>query len=303
MMRAALLALPLLVLAVPAIAQEHDHSAPAVTSTPAPTPAPTPDPAEAPMDHAAMGHTMPAPAVNGSPPPQALSGPTHAADALWGADAMAPARAQMVAEMGGEMTTAVLHIDRLEARLGGEDGYLWDVEAAIGGQLDGLVFKSEGEGAFAGDLEAASGQILWGHAISPWLDLQAGVRLDVEPATRAHAALGVEGLLPYNLHLDATAFLSDKGDLTGEVELTHDMRLTQRLILQPRVAAEFAAQDGAGLASIEGGLRLRYEITRRFAPYIGLEHSQDVGRTRRFTRAAGEDSSVTALVLGVRAWF
>jgi copper resistance protein B len=255
------------------------------------------------MDHAAMGHPMPAPAVNGPRPPAASSGPPHAADALWGAETMAAARTQMAVEMGGDMTTGVFHIDRLEARLGGEDGYLWDVEAAVGGPLDGLVIKSAGEGAFGGKLEALDLQALWGTAISPWLDLQAGVRLDVEPDTRAYAALGVEGLLPYNVHLDATAFLSDQGDLTGEIEATHDMRLTQRLILQPRAAAELAAQDGAGLASIEGGLYLRYEITRQFAPYIGVEHGQSVGRTRRLARLAGDDPSVTALVLGVRAWF
>ncbi len=255
------------------------------------------------MDHAAMGHTMPAPAVNGPPPPAASSGPVHAADALWGAEAMAAARTQMVLEMGGDMTTAVFHIDRLEARLGGEDGYLWDLEAAVGGPLDGLVVKSAGEGAFAGDLGALDLQALWGTAISPWLDLQAGVRLDVEPETRTYAALGVEGLLPYNIHFDATAFLSDQGDLTAEIEATHDMRLTQRLILQPRVAAELAAQQGAGLASVEGGLRLRYEITRQFAPYIGVEHSQQVGRTRRLARLAGDDPSTNALVLGLRAWF
>lgn len=290
-----LIALPLVLLATPVLAQDHDHAASA--------PTPTPAPAEPPMDHAAMGHTMPAPAVNGPPPPQALTGPAHAADALWGAEAMAPAREQMVAEMGGDMTTAVLHIDRLEARLGGEDGYLWDVEARVGSALSGLVLKSEGEGAFGGSVDDAQVQALWGTAISPWLDLQAGVRLDVEPTTRAHAALGVEGILPYNVHLDATAFLSDKGDLTAEIEATHDMRLSQRLILQPRVAAEFAAQAGAGLASFAGGLRLRYEITRRFAPYIGVEHEQQVGRSRRLARLAGDDPSVTALMLGVRAWF
>lgn len=297
MIARSLLALPLLALAVPAVAQDHDHAA----QTPAP--ASTPAPPATPVDHAAMGHTMPVPAVNGPPPPAASSGPAHAADALWGTEAMAAAREQMVVEMGGDMTTAVFHIDRLEARLGGSDGYLWDVEARVGSALSGLVLKSEGEGAFAGDLEAFDVQALWGTAISPWLDLQAGVRLDVEPDARADAALGVEGLLPYNVHLDATAFLSDQGDLTSEIEATHDMRLTQRLILQPRVAAELTAQEGAGLASVEGGLRLRYEITRRFAPYIGVEHSQSVGRTRRLSRLAGDDPSVTAVVLGVRAWF
>ncbi len=324
---------------------EHDHSAHQAQPTPPPTPAPTPAEHDhsqmghgamdhgamdhgamdhgamnqgamghgamdhSHMDHAAMGHAMPAPASNASPP-QATQGPVHAADAIWGEAAMARARTLMVHEMGGQMTTAVFYADRLEARLGGEDGYAWDVEALYGNATDALVLKSEGEGDLdGGDVEHADVQAMWGHAITPWFDLQAGVKLDIEPDTRIHAALGVEGLLPYMIHLEAAAFLSDQGDLTADVEATHDMRLTQRLILQPRVEALFSAQDiaarglGSGLTTVEAGLRLRYEITRQFAPYVGVEQEQLVGQTRRIARAGGEDPSRTLFVVGLKTWF
>ncbi len=222
---------------------------------------------------------------------------------------MAAARAAMVRDMGGEMTTAMVLVERLEARLGAEDGYKWDVQAHYGGDLDRLVLKSEGEGEFGGELEDAEVQALWSHAIGPWFDLQAGARLDLEPETRSHLVLGVQGLAPYMWHVDATAFLSDRGDLTARVEAEYDQKITQRLILQPRVEAELSAQDiaarnvGAGLVSLSAGLRLRYEIAREFAPYVGVEHERLVGRTRRIARANGDDPASTALVLGVRAWF
>jgi len=90
--------------------------------------------------------------------------------------------------------------------------------------------------------------------------------------------LGLEGSAPYWLHVDAAAFLSDRGDLTARAEIEYDQRITQRLVLQPRVEAEFAAQEiaqrniGAGMTRIEPGLRLRFEFRREFAPYVGVEY-------------------------------
>jgi copper resistance protein B len=313
MRTASLLALPLLALASPLAAQDHDHSAHA-----APAPAPEPDSVTHDhSDHAAMDHsTMDHSAHGASPPPastaapsRAAQGPSHAADTIWGSAAMAAARAAMVRDMGGEMTTAMVLVERLEARLGAEDGYKWDVQAHYGGDLDRLVLKSEGEGEFGGELEDAEVQALWSHAIGPWFDLQAGARLDLEPDTRSHLALGVQGLVPYMGHVDAAAFLSDRGDLTARVEAEYDQKITQRLILQPRVEAELSAQDiaardvGAGLVLLSAGLRLRYEIAREFAPYVGVEHERLLGRTRRIARANGDDPASTALVLGARAWF
>jgi copper resistance protein B len=262
------------------------------------------------MDHAAMGHGTPAaPAPVTGPPPRAFEGPEYAADTIYGAAAMEPARKQ-VARENGQFTSGTIMLDRLEARLTeGEDRYLWDAQGWYGGDYDRLWLKSEGEGAFGGEVESAEVQALWSHAIGPFFDLQAGLRYDLEPDSRAHAVLGLQGLAPYMFEVDAAAFLSDEGDLTARVEAEYDQRITQRLILQPRVEASLAAQDiperrlGAGVSSVEAGLRLRYEFAREFAPYVGVGYEAKLGDTADYARAAGEDPDGFSLLLGLRAWF
>ena len=276
-----------------------------------------PEPDHSQMDHAAMGHSMaadksaPGAASEAAIPPRALEGPRHAADAIWGEAAMAPARAGLARENGGMRFGTVL-VERLELRVpteGGAEAYLWDVQGWFGGDIDKFVLKSEGEGEFSHGLEDAEVQALWGHAIGPFVDLQAGVRLDVEPETRSHAVLGLQGLAPYMLHFDAALFLSDRGDLTARLEAEYDQKLTQRLILQPRFEIEAAAQDipergiGAGLTKIEPGLRLRYEIVPEFAPYLGIEYEARLGETADIARAEGEDAAGFRLLAGLRFWF
>lgn len=348
-----LFALPLLALALPAAAQEHDHSGQTTQPEPqAPTehdrsaqtaqPSPEAEPDHSRMDHSAhepqsgqpamdhsqidhsqmdhgemdhsqmnhgeMDHSTP-PGADPAPPPRAFEGPRHAADEIYGQAAMDRAREQARLEHGVIRTGQVL-VERLEARLGeDEDLYLWDLQAFYGGDHNRFVLQSEGEGAFEGDVEDAEVQALWSHAIGPFVDLQAGARLDVEPETRSHAALGVQGLAPYMIHFDAAVFLSDRGDLTGRVEAEYDQKITQRLILQPRVELEAAAQDiperemGAGFTSVEAGLRLRYEIVPEFSPYVGVGWERKLGRTGEIAEANGEHRSSTALLLGLRTWF
>jgi hypothetical protein len=129
-------------------------------------------------------------------------------------------------------------------------------------------------------------QALYSRAIGPYFNLQAGVRHDFEPKARSYAAFGVEGLAPYWFEVEAHAFVSTKGDVLGRLAASYDQRITQRLILQPRVEFNLAAQDviesgiGAGLSDAEFDLRLRYEIVREFAPYIGISHSSKFGAPR-----------------------
>ena len=320
------LAAPLLLGAAPAAAQDHsghgDHSAndqeeaqPQADSEtedhsqhqPAPAPFKLPDMTGAPaMDHS-MHQVSNLP--SGPPPAEAFEGPQHAADAIYGEAAMAEARATNHATHG-DMKTGTLMVERLEARLGeGEDGWLWDIQGWYGGDIDKIVVKSEGEGEIGGALEDAEVQALWGHAIGPFFDLQAGVRLDLEPETRSHLVLGVQGLAPYMWHVDGALFLSDRGDFTARIEGEYDQKITQALILQPRVELELAAQDipergiGAGLTKIEPGLRLRYEIAREFAPYLGVEYEAKLGETADLAREEGEDAAGFKLLAGIRAWF
>ena len=272
------------------------------------------------MNHGAMDHSqhssapdksVPGAAREDAVPARAFEGPRHAADAIFGAEAMEPSRKNLARENGGMRTGSIL-IERLEARIaadGGEDGYVWDAQAFYGGDLSRFVIKTEGEGEFGGDLEDAEIQALYSRAIGPFFDLQAGVRFDPEPDTRGHLVFGVQGLAPYMFHVDGALFLSERGDLTARLEGEYDQRITQRLIVQPRLEVELSAQDipergiGAGITKIEPGVRLRYEIEREFAPYVGIEYEAALGETADIARAAGEDPDGLKVVIGLRAWF
>ncbi|HYW16126.1 MAG TPA: copper resistance protein B [Allosphingosinicella sp.] len=252
---------------------------------------------------------MPAPSV-APPPPGALSGPAHAADAVFGRDSMAEARDELRREHGSIVTTKVM-LDQLEARIRkGRDGYALEGEAWYGGDINKLWLKTEIEGEFGRGPEHAEVQALWSRAINPWWNLQAGVRYDFRPdPERAHLVVGIEGLAPYWFEIDAAAFISHKGDVTARFEAEYDQRLTQKLILQPRIEFDLAAQDvpelgiGAGLSTAEAGLRLRYEIVPEFAPYAGVAYERAFGDTADFRGAEGEKVGGFNFLVGVRAWF
>ncbi len=259
------------------------------------------------MGAVTSGATSPAVAP---PPAEALGGPAHAADAVYGQGAMAGARTGLREEHGGSETYKVL-IDQLEFGLGeGRDSYRWDGQVWYGGDIDKLWLKTEGEGLSGGDLEYGEVQALWSRAIDPWFDLQIGVRQDIGAGPdRTHLVLGVQGLAPYWFEVDSAVFLSDRGDLTARFEGEYDLRITQRLILQPRVELDAALQDvpeleiGSGLTTAELGARLRYEIRPEFAPYVGLQYERAFGGTVDFRRRAGEDVEGWSLLVGLRAWF
>lgn len=259
------------------------------------------------MDHDRMDHSPSAAPQTSSP--NSLTGPPTAADSVWGVEAMRPSR-EALYRGHGDMQFFWIQGDRLEYRgRDGGDGYLWDVQGYYGGDINKFWFKSEGEGSFGEPLESAEIQALYSRAIAPFFDLQAGVRQDLTGFDRTHAVIGVQGLMPYMFEVDAAAFLSTKGDLTARIEAEYDQRLSQRLILQPRAEINLSAQDipelgiGSGIDHLELGLRLRYEIAREFAPYVGVEQEWKLGGSRDFARLAGEDASTTNYVIGVRFWF
>ncbi|NYH10903.1 copper resistance protein B [Pseudomonas moraviensis] len=185
----------------------------------------------------------------------------------------------------------------------------WDLSGWIGGDIDRLWLRSEGERS-NGKTEDAEIQALWGHAISPWWDVVSGVRQDFKPgAPRTWAAFGLQGMALYNFEAEATAFLGENGQSAVRLEGDYDILLTNRLILQPTAELNVYGKNdpqrgiGSGLANTEAGLRLRYEIRREFAPYIGVTWNRTYGRTADYAREEGEDRSEARLVLGVRLWF
>ncbi|PNB46436.1 copper resistance protein CopB [Pseudomonas sp. GW456-12-10-14-LB2] len=185
----------------------------------------------------------------------------------------------------------------------------WDLSGWIGGDIDRLWLRSEGERS-NGKTEDAEIQALWGHAISPWWDVVSGVRQDFKPgAPQTWAAFGLQGMALYNFEAEATAFLGENGQSALRLEGDYDILLTNRLILQPTAELNVYGKNdpqrgiGSGLANTEAGLRLRYEIRREFAPYIGVTWNRTYGRTADYAREEGEDRSEARLVLGVRLWF
>lgn len=250
-------------------------------------------------------------AVHDHAAPETEAGPANAADRYFDPAAMARARETLRQEQGAMQTYRVL-VDRLETRMReGEDGYAWDAEAWYGGDIDKLKFKTEGEGGYSDRIDAVEVRALWSHAIDPWFDLQAGARHDFRPGRddRSHLVLGVEGLAPYYIEVDAAAFLSQHGELTARLEAEYDQLITQRLVLQPRAEAELSARDireagiGKGLSSVEAGLRLRYEIVPELAPYIGVQYERRIGNAADFARADGEDAGSWVGLAGLRLWF
>ncbi|GAB3751467.1 copper resistance protein B [Lysobacter olei] len=188
-------------------------------------------------------------------------------------------------------------------------GEAWEASAWFGTDLNRLWLRSEGE-RVDGHTEAADVEVLYGRSVSAWWDVVGGVRQETRPGpSSTWAAFGVQGLAPYKFEVQATAYVGDGGRVEANVEAEYELLLTNRLILQPVVELDFAAKDdvergvGSGLSKAEAGLRLRYEFTRRFAPYVGVVHERAFGRTADLRDADGEHVSDTRFVAGVRMWF
>ena len=245
----------------------------------------------------------------GSAPPPSV--PTdHAADTIYGADGMHMGRHHLQSMHGAQKFSKVmLNIAEYQARRG-RDGYEWDGAAWYGGDINRLWIKSEGEGDIGRSVEKAEVQALYSRAIGPYFNLQGGIRYDFRPnPSRTYAVVGFEGLAPSFFDVEGALFLSNKGELMARASGYYDQRITQRLILQPRAELNFAAQNsrdigvGAGLSDAEAGLRLRYDIRREFAPYVGIQYRQAFGKTRQYLRDEGEKSGGVSLLAGVRMWF
>lgn len=264
------------------------------------------------MDHGALdaaASASPGPDFETPPPSEAGSGPPRAADAIWGADAMRASREELQ-RTHGDFPVFWFQGDRFETQVrDGADGYLWDLQGYYGGPTSRFWFKSEGEGTFGEAVDDAEFQALFARAIAPFWDVQAGVRQDFAGPDTTYGVIGIQGLAPYMFEVDAALFVSHRGDVTARIEGELNQRITQRLILQPRAEANLSAQDiprlgiGSGIDTVEAGIRLRYEIVREFAPYIGVEQSWRVGSSASSARARGEDPSVTNYVVGIRFWF
>lgn len=205
---------------------------------------------------------------------------------------------------------ATLRVDQLEAIHGrGVNGQAWEVQGWYGNDDDKLWLRSEGE-RHDGRVEDAEVELLWNHAIAPFWDTQLGVRQDLgDGPQRRWAAFGIQGLAPYWFELQATAYLGPSGRTAARLRAEYELLFTQRLILQPELELNLhgrndpATRTGQGLSDATLGLRLRYEIRREFAPYIGVVWIHRFGTSADYARQAGERATDRQFVAGVRFWF
>jgi len=213
-------------------------------------------------------------------------------------------------EMGDVRSFASVLVDNLEAtRVDGSTSVPYDLEAWFGRTYDRAVLKSEGD-IESGEIGEGRTELLWGHAFAPYWDRQLGVRYDSgRGPNRSWLAFGIEGLAPYWFDIEVTGYVGESSRTALRVDASYDMLLTQKLILQPRLEANFYGKPdierglGSGLADLSAALRLRYEIRRELAPYVGIEWVNQYGETKDLTRAAGADPSDTRIVAGIRFWF
>lgn len=256
------------------------------------------------MDHGtdgANGMEM-GPMQGGSPPPGARD--PNAYSGGYGPGPIPRPR------MGDEHNMGMLLIDRLEAvRARDNTSTAYDVQAWYGRDYNRAVVKAEGD-IDQGRLQDARTELLWGHAIATHWDSQLGIRYDsgIGPG-RGWLAFGVQGLAPYWFDVEATAYVGDKGRTALRLATSYDVLLTQKLILQPRLDANFYGKRdpereiGSGLSDASVGIRLRYEVRRELAPYIGVEWGGKFGGTADYARLASQRTTETRFVAGIRAWF
>ena len=329
-------------------AQQMDHSKmhmPMPAEKPAPVKKPVrrksaakPRPKPAAMGHSTMGHGMPMPTTTAPSEPMDHSKMGHDMDDMPGMQPMdhstmpgtsmaptepiTPIPVLTDADRAAAVPPAHDHpvhdnsiqsyvlLDRLEAwNAENGTGLAWEGTAWIGTDLNRLWLRSEGE-RIDNRTEKADLEVLYGHSVSPWWDVVAGIRHDFKPgASQDFAAIGVMGLAPYKFEVAATAYIGQSGQTAARVEVEYETLLTNRLVLQPLLELNFYGKDdarrgiGSGLGTVEAGLRLRYEFTRQFAPYIGLVREHAFGSTADLRHDNGEDTNDTRITAGVRIWF
>ena len=213
--------------------------------------------------------------------------------------------------MGDDDYLGSVIMDRLESVISSRNvGLTYDWQAWFGKTNDRALIRAEGE-IIDGRFENARNELLWAHAVTPFWDSQIGVRYDSGKGTdRGWLALGIQGLAPYWVYVEATGYVNEQGRTAFRLELEYDLLITQRLILQPRTELNIYSRDDvsrdvkSGLSMMELGVRLRYEIVREFAPYVGVDWERRFESSVVQTPTAGYTTiNDIRFVAGVRFWF
>ncbi len=206
---------------------------------------------------------------------------------------------------------AKVQIDNLESAHSsdGANAQQWDGRFWVGHNLNKLWIRSEGSRS-QGRIEEGDVEALWGHAVSPFWNLMVGVRHDLGSGpTRNWAAFGFQGIAPYEFEFEATAYAGPSGRTAFRLKTSQEWLFTQKLILTPELdlnaygRADPRRDLGAGVSDASLSFRLRYEFSRKFAPYIGYAWVRKFGATANMARAAGRPVSERQILMGVRVWF
>ncbi len=216
----------------------------------------------------------------------------------------------LYAKMEDDPVELKLMLDKFEVgNAKGDNPIAWEAGLWLGKDLNKLWIKSDGE-RVAGENESTETQLLFSRAIDPFWDIQAGWRHDTVPgAKRDYATIGVQGLAPYYFDTDASLSFGKNSQVKLNLSFEYEMMLTQKWVLSPEIELNAYSQNdkemgiGSGLSDIEAGIRLKYEIKREFAPYIGINWAKKFGGTADLASDEGEDTHETMLVLGVSAWY
>lgn len=204
-----------------------------------------------------------------------------------------------------------LLVDQLEGRFGFAEGntFRWEATGWVGTDENRIWLLTEGRYS-NNELDDGIHQLFYGRALSTYFDGLVGIRYDLDSLpSRGWGAIGIQGLAPQFFKVSAFGYVSGEGHLAARLEASYDLLITQRLILQPQVELNFYTKDdparlvGAGLSELDAGLRLRYEITRKFAPYIGITYFGQYGATARYVSAAGGSTQQIRFTVGLRSWF
>lgn len=203
-----------------------------------------------------------------------------------------------------------LMVDQLEFRDGsGQYPLVLEAQAWVGMDVNKLWLKADLERA-EGQTHEAEVQVLYSRAVTPYWDFQFGLRKDFQPTpSRSWAVIGLQGLAPYFFEVDSALFIGDSGHTALRLSAEYELLFTQRLVLTPELEINLYGQDdadtgtGSGLSDVAFGLRLRYEVRREFAPYVGVNWSKAFGSSADFARAEGAGVDELQWVVGVRAWF
>lgn len=214
------------------------------------------------------------------------------------------------AHMNDDPLVGMLLLDQFEWQDTSPDSTLaWNVSAWLGHDTGRLLFRSEGDRA-DGSVNDMRAELLWSKPLATWWDVVGGLRQDAGKGPgRTYGLVGVQGLAPYWFHIEADLFAGERGQIGTRLEASNDVLLTNRLILVPKAELQAFGKDdaatgiGSGLSQLELGLRLRYEIRREIAPYIGVEWTGTFGDTADFARADNEAVRDTRVVAGIRLWF